>query len=419
MKQSLQELQDKYFSNGRRVSPQALKYMGDSLLGESTLDRNFIVLIIGSCIIATFGLIANSAAVIIGAMLIAPLMLPIRGIAFGILEVEEELVREGFKALGIGTAIAILLSAGLGVSTGIVSEYGSEILARSQPTLLDLGIAIAAGALAGFAKIETKLSSSLAGTAIAVALMPPLCVVGLWLAKGDVQGAGGALLLYVTNLLGITLACMVAFWLAGYSPLIRARRPIQMTLILTSLLVLPLGFSTFELWRQNRLESNVRRALLNQTVTFQRVELVDMQTDWRGEIPAVTLVVYARDPITPKQVRLLENFLAQKMRRSFQLIFQVSDLEEVNNISNFQGVANTFIQPYVPEQTMESELNPTRPALEDGLDGQGLLDGGNDSDTNGETLDRGEAASVGGEAETKAPETDTPAADAPAFEGNE
>lgn len=195
MKQFLQdlhqELRDKYFTSGRRVSPQALKYMGDSLQDESTLDRNFIVLIIGSCIIATFGLIANSAAVIIGAMLIAPLMLPIRGIAFGILEADDELVRAGFKALGIGTAIAILLSAGLGFSTGIVAEYGSEIAGRSQPTLLDLGIAIAAGALAGFAKIETKLSSSLAGTAISVALMPPLCVVGLWLAKGNFQGAGG------------------------------------------------------------------------------------------------------------------------------------------------------------------------------------------------------------------------------------
>ncbi|MDA0265918.1 MAG: DUF389 domain-containing protein [Cyanobacteria bacterium] len=350
MKQELQELRHKYFSNGRRVSPQALKYMCDSLQGESTLDLNFTVLIIGSCIIATFGLISNSTAVIIGAMLIAPLMLPIRGIAFGILEAEGELIREGFKALGIGTAIAILLSTGLGISTGIVAPYGSEILARSQPTLLDLGIAIAAGALAGFAKIEAKLSSSLAGTAIAVALMPPLCVVGLWLAKGNWQGAGGAILLYATNLLGITLACMVAFWLAGYSPLNRARRPIQMTLILTSLLVIPLGFSTFELWRQTRLESSVRRALLGSTDTFQRLQLVDLQTDWLGDVPEVTLVVYAREPVTPKQVRLLEDFLAEEMGQPFQLNFEVSDLEDVGNMSDLQSVVVPFIQhhPSIP-----------------------------------------------------------------------
>ena len=368
MKQTLQNLRDKYFISGRRVSPQALKYMCDSLQGESTLDRNFIVLIIGSCIIATFGLIANSAAVIIGAMLIAPLMLPIRGIAFGILEAEEDLIRAGFKALGIGTAIAILLSMGLGISTGIVSEYGSEVMSRSQPTLLDLGIAIAAGALAGFAKIETKLSSSLAGTAIAVALMPPLCVVGLWLAKGDLLEAGGAILLYITNLLGITLSCMVAFWLAGYSPLIRARRPIQMTLILTSLLVVPLGLSTFELWRQNRLQSSVRRALLDGTVTFQRLQLVDMQTDWLGDVPVVSLVVYAREPVTPKQVKLLEDFLEDEMGRPFQLFFQVSALEEVSNISNFLGVANAFVQPNIPAQTMESEASHPLPTVESVLE---------------------------------------------------
>jgi uncharacterized hydrophobic protein (TIGR00271 family) len=375
MKQLLQDLRNKYFAGGRRVSPQALKYMCHSLQEESTLDRNFIVLIIGSCIIASFGLIANSAAVIIGAMLIAPLMLPIRGIAFGILEAEQELVRAGFKALGIGTAIAILLSAGLGVSTGIVSEYGSEILSRSQPTLLDLGIAIAAGALAGFAKIETKVSSSLAGTAISVALMPPLCVVGLWLAKGELLGAGGAILLYITNLLGITLACMVTFWLAGYSPLIRARRPIQMTLILTSFLVVPLGLSTFELWRQTRLESSVRRALLDRTLTFQRLQLVDMQTEWLGESPAVNLVVYAREPVTPKQVRLLEDFLEAEMGRPFQLIFQVSDLEEVNNTSDFRGLANTLILPNLPSQTMESESESPLPTVESVVEETNGLEG--------------------------------------------
>lgn len=345
MQQYLDRIWRKYFSTGRRVSPQALKHMADSLLDESTLTANFILLTVGACIIASFGLIANSAAVIIGAMLIAPLMLPIRGIAFGILEAEQPLIRQGAKALAVGTLVAIGLATVIGFSFGL-AQYGSEITSRSSPTLLDLGIAIAAGALCGFAKVDSKLSSSLAGTAIAVALMPPLCVVGLWLAKGQYAGAQGALLLYVTNLLGITLACMVAFWLAGYSPLNRARRPIQLTLILTGLLMVPLGIGTFELVRQDRLETSLRNALLGGTVTFQRVYLIDMDTRWTTAIPEVTLVVYADEPITPKQVGLLEDFVASRMGRPFRLIFQVSNFEQVT--SDAEPLVNMEGQPIPP-----------------------------------------------------------------------
>ena len=140
----------------------------------------------------------------------------------------------------VGTATAIVISAVLGAATGI-AQYGSEVYARSQPTLLDLGIAVTAGALAGFAKVEPKLSSTIAGTAIAVALMPPVCVVGLWLAQLEFNHSLGAMLLYTTNLFGITLACMVAFMLAGYSPFNLARRPISIAMFFTGLLVFPLG----------------------------------------------------------------------------------------------------------------------------------------------------------------------------------
>ncbi|MEM6592417.1 MAG: DUF389 domain-containing protein, partial [Cyanobacteria bacterium P01_C01_bin.73] len=210
----------KYLPSGRRVSPQGLKHMRDSLMDDSELELNYIVLTIGACIIATLGLLSNSAAVIIGAMLVAPLMQPIRGLAFGILEGDLALIREAFRALLVGTAIAIALSWLLSMTLGL-EEYGSEVLSRSSPTLLDLGIAIAAGGISGYAKVEPKLSSTLAGTAIAVALMPPVCVVGIGFSQGLGQGSWelsqGALLLYITNLVGITLACMLTFVLTGYA----------------------------------------------------------------------------------------------------------------------------------------------------------------------------------------------------------
>ena len=224
MRSHLKAWRSKYLV-GRRVSPQAHQHIQESLLDEAELDYDYIALTVGACLIATFGLLSNSAAVIIGAMLVAPLMLPIRSVAFGILEGDLTLVKTGLKALAVGTSLSIALSAIVGLSSGFLT-YGSEVASRSSPTLLDLGIAITAGGLSGFAKVQPRLSSTLAGTAIAVALMPPLCVVGLGIAQGNGALTTGASLLYLTNLLGITLACMVAFFVAGYSPFSRARRPL-------------------------------------------------------------------------------------------------------------------------------------------------------------------------------------------------
>ncbi len=323
----MQTLTNRYFG-GRRVSPMALKHMRDSLMDDSELNRDYVVMTIGACIIATLGLLSDSAAVIIGAMLVAPLMLPIRGMAFGFLEGDVELIQEGVKALGIGTAIAIALSTALGMMLGL-SEYGAEVWARSEPTLLDLGIAITAGGISGFAKVQPKISNTLSGTAIAVALMPPVCVIGLGLAQGKLGLSQGALLLYLTNLIGITLACMLAFWLTGYALFQKARKPLRYILLITAALIFPLAISLVELVRQNRLEDDVRDVLVNGTLTFQRSELVDSDINWRTNPPEVRLKVYSTEPVTPKQVQLLEDYVEDRMDRELKLIFRVSEVEEV------------------------------------------------------------------------------------------
>ncbi|WOD40029.1 DUF389 domain-containing protein [Nodosilinea sp. E11] len=314
----------------RVVAAGDLSRLRHDLLEESQLSWHYLVLVVGSCIIATLGLLANSTAVIIGAMLIAPLMLPIRGAAFGIIEADRVLMRSSILALIVGSVLSVTISATLGRLTGVV-QFGSEVMARTQPTLLDLGIAVAAGALAGVAKVEPKIAGTVAGTAIAVALMPPICVVGLWLGQGNLELSLGALLLYMTNLFGITLACMVAFVLFGYSMMHQARRPLGITLMFTALLVLPLGASTLRLLQQNQLEANVRTALLDRTVTFQRLTLVDMSTNWLTTPPEISLTVRASEPVSPTQVQLLEEFLAREMGRDYRLVFLVSQVAAVTS----------------------------------------------------------------------------------------
>lgn len=312
----------------KKPDPTKLEAIRSELIEESALDSTYLILIISSCIIATLGLLANSTAVIIGAMIVAPLMLPIRSFAFGALEGDLVLFRRGLIAVTVGTCLAVALAWCLGSVVGL-STFGSEILARSKPNLLDLGIAIAAGSISGYAKVQPKISSSLAGTAIAVALMPPVCVIGLGLANANLVLSFGALLLYLTNLLGITLSCMVAFFLSGYTPFTQAHRALTLAAIFTSILLIPLSISFIDLVRQTRLESSLKQALLNRTITFQRVDLIKTETNWLVEPPEVRLTVRTREPVTPYQVELIENFLFDAMGERFTLVFDISQVSEV------------------------------------------------------------------------------------------
>jgi uncharacterized hydrophobic protein (TIGR00271 family) len=305
-----------------------LQQLQTELLTESTPDPSYLILIISSCAIASFGLLSNSTAVIIGAMIIAPLILPIRGLAFGALAGNIVMFRRGLAAVALGTALAVALSWMFGKLVGI-SNFGSEVLARSEPTLLDLGVAVVAGGISGYAKVQPKISESLAGTAIAVALMPPICVVGLGLSQSNWNLSQGAMLLYLTNLLGITLSCMVTFLLAGYGSFRHARKALAWILIFTATLLIPLGVSFSRLVRQAQLETSLRQALLNRTITFQRLDLLSSKTNWLTNPPEVRLNVRAREPITPRQVALLETFVQREMGQPFTLVFVVGQVEEI------------------------------------------------------------------------------------------
>jgi uncharacterized hydrophobic protein (TIGR00271 family) len=323
------QLRDRFNAfRDQRKGLMALQQIEAELLTESTLDSSYLILIVSSCAIATFGLLANSTAVIIGAMIVAPLMLPIRGLAFGALTGNGMLFRRGLVAVIVGTGLAVILAWILGKLVGI-SNFGSEVLARSEPTLLDLGIAVAAGAISGYAKMQPKVSGSLAGTAIAVALMPPVCVIGLGLSQANWNLSQGATLLYLTNLLGITLSCILTFLLAGYATFRRARKALLSILTFTAILVIPLGFSFVRLVRQAQLETSLRQALLSRTVTFQRLDLLSSSTNWLVNPPEVRLNVRARELITSRQVALLEAFLQREMGQPFTLVFSVGQVEEI------------------------------------------------------------------------------------------
>jgi uncharacterized hydrophobic protein (TIGR00271 family) len=194
-----------------RVSAAASRELSAALVEEARLSSSFVALTLASSAIATFGLLENSAAVIIGAMIIAPLLAPIQALAYGVLDGSVRDIRASCISLCTGSVLAVGVSGLLARAIGL-TILGSEVMSRTKPNVLDLGIALAAGLIGGFARTRPGISNTIAGTAIAVALMPPLCVLGIGLATGDSRIAGGALLLFITNLFGITLASTVVFF---------------------------------------------------------------------------------------------------------------------------------------------------------------------------------------------------------------
>ena len=150
-----------------------------SLRQSSRPTFDFFLLVVLSSIIATLGLLVDSPAVIIGAMLVAPLMSPIIGLGLASLTGDRRLLQDAFVAILRGALLSILISAiitliNLSLPFVILSELNQEIVSRTHPSPIDLGVALAGGAAAAFALAMPNISAALPGVAIATALMPPL-----------------------------------------------------------------------------------------------------------------------------------------------------------------------------------------------------------------------------------------------------
>ncbi len=355
----------------RRLDKLRLEFQVDAHFGLV-----FIVLTIGSSLIATLGLLANSAAVVIGAMVVAPWILPLQAMAFEVLRGSFPAFMRALRTLLVGVAIGVSISVLVGWLVNMPS-FGTEVITRTNPNLLDLGVALAAGGVAMFAKLRKEAISALAGLAIAVALMPPVCVAGLSFSAGAWQQAYGASLLFLTNLLGILSGAMVALALLE-SPfrgrLMRSRLGLT-SLGLTALLVLPLGGSFFNLLSRSRRQAELQRieklvaqSLRNETLTLGRdSELESLRIDWEVNPPLIVARVNVKDPSVPsfKQVAAVQEFINRKLApRSFRLVVQRLAIEVVGPepAPNPVNLSPFFSEPIWPLLVEPPELQPSPPA---------------------------------------------------------
>ena len=168
-----------------------------------------------SAVIAGYGLLADSVAVVIGAMLVAMMLGPISGIALAFIDNRWILFRTALMTLSLG----VLMIYVIGVLIGLLNinlPLTHEIMSRTQPNLIDLMIALAGGAAGAFAAVSPRLSVAVVGVAVATALVPPLVASGILMAHLEIKHAANAFLLALTNIIAIQVSSALVLWMAGF-----------------------------------------------------------------------------------------------------------------------------------------------------------------------------------------------------------
>jgi APA family basic amino acid/polyamine antiporter len=285
---------------------------------------NYFVLIVLSCIMATLGLLLNSGAVVIGAMLVAPLMSSIFAFSLGLVLGDVRLMRLSIEAVFKGVALAVIIAAFIGVLSPF-KELTDEIIAHTQPTLLDLAVALASGMAGAYALARKDVSAALPGVAIAAALTPPLTAVGLGLALGDARVAGGAFLLFAANIAAISLAGVIVFMLLGIRPQTwrpETQRHIWRGLIGFVLLLLvvaiPLAVIMGGIVRDTAARQAIQEILKAQ-VASQGGELVEFEYREQRDGLVVIATVRSAQPFDQPVVDHLAEALSERLDRPMTL----------------------------------------------------------------------------------------------------
>ncbi|EGJ48896.1 TIGR00341 family protein [Desulfocurvibacter africanus] len=293
--------------------------IGDISQGSEPGIR-FYVLVGVSTLIASIGLIADSTAVVIGAMLVAPLMTPIFGISLALVLGEAKLLRNSLLAVTAGIFIAVATALLLG-SLPIALEVTPEMLSRTQPNLFDLLVAVLAGFAGAYALVDESLSPALPGVAIATALVPPLANTGLCIAVKAYEGSLGSFLLFVANFLSILIVASAVFIFAGMNYKFDSTNKKQ---FLRRFGLAAFGFLAIFALLTNYLITMIEDRILSQDIKqvldqelagMYGAELNKFNSDFESGKLYVLAHVMSPELFVPKEVRQIQDALTKKLNK--------------------------------------------------------------------------------------------------------
>lgn len=291
-----------------------------ALRENAASSASYQVLMVLSVLLALGGMYANSAPVIIGAMILAPLMSPIISLSMGLARSDAALMNVAGRTLlkgiawGLGCGIVLAWAMPLEIPT-------AEMKARMSPTLLDLFVAVLSGIAGAYAHSREEIAKSLAGVAIAVALVPPLSVAGIGLGWGDWHMAWGASLLLVTNLIGIALAASLTFLMLGFAPFSRAKPGLIVTFVLALIICLPLTLSFSHLVARDRIIEHVPMGAVQLSDVSVNVSRADVRL---GDPHLLLITLSSGQALETKDVDELKALIAQRVGEPIALEVQAN-----------------------------------------------------------------------------------------------
>ncbi len=323
---------------GARPAPEAVEAV-EELLPEGhefgPYLARFAMLIVLSAAIASYGLLDDSSAVVIGAMLVAPLMTPITAAGAAIVMARNVRLLRSLVVIALGAAGAIAVGFVIAKLSGTAitsaSELPNEVKARTSPGLLDLGIAVTAGAAAGYIAPRRSAFSALPGVGIAVALVPPLATVGICVEVGALPDAANAFLLFVTNLAAIVFSVVVMLMLAGFRPDQRGIGSMTVRLIITltavAAVAIPLTVHTRSVLREGQLQRSVTAAVAEWD---DSVRVIELDAEASGGRASVRLLLSGPNPARPAWQ--LASGIERRFRGSvdLRLLYQRDNLFQVS-----------------------------------------------------------------------------------------
>jgi len=308
----------------------------DRLQVGARWNVDFIMMICLSTAIASLGLIQNSTAVVIGAMVVAPLMTPLIGAGLALVQGNTSLFRDSLKAMGFGIGAALLISILFGFIAPI-EELTPELLARGAPTLIDLAVAFFSGVAAAYAVARPSLLGALAGVAIAAALVPPLSTVGIAFATGTWKISEGAAILFLTNLVAIILGAAFIYrrlgiqgTRSGVSSPLWMRRTVLILVLITVMLTAPLGFKLAQQLREGQtrpytlpVSQSVRKAITQRVHQEYGVTLISAVRFGMKSDTDAAILLSAQGPVSVNLVSDLKQLVNDEMGQNVHVAVHV------------------------------------------------------------------------------------------------
>ncbi|NJL63210.1 MAG: DUF389 domain-containing protein [Methylacidiphilales bacterium] len=287
--------------------------IGQGIRDGASLSGSYLLMNTLATTIASYGLFANSPAVVIGAMIVAMLLSPILGVALALVDSDIALLKKSLLTL-ISGILGVMLTA---LAIGYIHRdipLTNEILARTAPNLFDLMIALAGGAAGAFATVSPRLSSAGVGVAIATALVPPLSSSSILLVRGEYRLAFGAFLLAFVNIVAIQLASSVVMWLMGFRSisqtkrltLIRFLQVNVVSLVLLGLMTITLVTNLQRTFTQQSYRTKVRQILTQDINAISDSYIADIRFERVQNKSIVRAVVRGLSAPSAKQVAAIE-----------------------------------------------------------------------------------------------------------------